>query len=256
MIRKEPDRAGAALNGGARPRGLLARRALTWQSVQGEILARIKRGVYPPGDLIPTEEQLAAELGCARATVNRALTDLADRGVVERRRRVGTRVALAMARGSDMAHPVLRALIEGEGRRYGYRFLGGRTGTAPRAMLIRLMAQDAACVRETQAMFLADDETFCHERRFTNMALVPQMTDAVLAGTWASDWLSMQSRLTHAETRVSASTAGQEDASAALACPQDAPVIVYDTCSWRDAQPLTTARVVFHPQVVVRNPLF
>ncbi|WP_134725296.1 GntR family transcriptional regulator [Paracoccus luteus] len=254
---KRPDRAAAPRDSGPHAAGARAvRRALTWQSVQREILARIKRRVYPPGDLIPTEEQLAAEMGCARATVNRALTDLADRGVVERRRRVGTRVALAMEHGSDLSRPVLRTLIEGEGRRFGYRFLGGRAGSATHAMLVRLMAREPARVRETQAMFLADDHAFCHERRFTNMALVPQMTDAVLATTCASDWLWMRSRLTHAEIRVSASTAGQEQAAEALECAQEAPVIVYDTCSWIDAQPLTSVRYVFHPEVVVRNPLF
>ncbi len=58
-----------------------------------EVLHRIRTQRYPAGSLIPTELQLAAELGCARATVNRAMTELAQRGVVIRRRKVGTRVA-------------------------------------------------------------------------------------------------------------------------------------------------------------------
>mgnify|MGYP002150763077 CR=1 FL=1 len=54
------------------------RRNMTWQSVQEDVLGRIQNGTWPPGELIPTETELAAEFGCARATVNRALQALAD----------------------------------------------------------------------------------------------------------------------------------------------------------------------------------
>lgn len=55
------------------------------------MLNRIRNGTWPEGGLIPTEAELAAEFGCARAT-NRALQALAQSGVLERRRKVGTRV--------------------------------------------------------------------------------------------------------------------------------------------------------------------
>lgn len=66
------------------------RSVVTWAGIRGVIMDRISNGTYPPGTLIPTEQQFAAEFGSARATVNRALTSLAERGVLERRRRVGT----------------------------------------------------------------------------------------------------------------------------------------------------------------------
>ena len=70
------------------------RKGMTWQAVQDIVLERIQNGIWPEGELIPTECDLAAELGCARATVNRAMQALAENGVVERRRKVGTRVAI------------------------------------------------------------------------------------------------------------------------------------------------------------------
>ena len=56
------------------------------------IIGRRRRD-WPPGALIPGEEALAQEFGVARATVNRALSELARAGVLERRRKAGTRVA-------------------------------------------------------------------------------------------------------------------------------------------------------------------
>ena len=58
-----------------------------WEAIRAEVLTRIRRRDWPPGALIPGEEALAQEFGVARATVNRALSELARAGVLERRRR-------------------------------------------------------------------------------------------------------------------------------------------------------------------------
>ena len=84
------------------------RRNMTWQFVQEDVLARIQNGTWPAGELIPTETELAAEYGCARATVNRALQVLADSGILERRRKVGTRVVV-LPGGKPPAPPVTAA---------------------------------------------------------------------------------------------------------------------------------------------------
>ena len=65
----------------------------TFREVKSDILSKIVQGNWPPGELIPNEIDLAARYGCARATVNRALRELSDEGIVERRRKAGTRDA-------------------------------------------------------------------------------------------------------------------------------------------------------------------
>lgn len=52
----------------------------------------IHSGVRPFGMAMPTEEQLARSHGVSRITARRALAELAVLGLVERRRRTGTRV--------------------------------------------------------------------------------------------------------------------------------------------------------------------
>jgi GntR family transcriptional regulator, histidine utilization repressor len=58
---------------------------LGWEDIRAEVLRRIRARDWPPGGLIPGEEALAEEFGVARATVNRALTALAEAGVIERK---------------------------------------------------------------------------------------------------------------------------------------------------------------------------
>ena len=48
-----------------------------------QILARIKTGELQPGDRLPTERELAAQLGVARGTVKKAYRELADNNIIE-----------------------------------------------------------------------------------------------------------------------------------------------------------------------------
>ncbi len=71
---------------------------LGWEALRETFAGRIRAREWPPGALIPPETQLAADYGVARATVNRALQSLAEDGLIERRKRAGTRVAELPAR--------------------------------------------------------------------------------------------------------------------------------------------------------------
>ena len=51
-----------------------------WEGVRDEVLRRIRVREWVPGAVIPGEEALAVEFGVARATVNRALRELAEAG--------------------------------------------------------------------------------------------------------------------------------------------------------------------------------
>ena len=63
-----------------------------------------------PGDRIPSERELARELGVALPTVNKILVSLADRSVLSRKRGIGTFVAEFSLKGK-----VLRVLAESPG---------------------------------------------------------------------------------------------------------------------------------------------
>lgn len=52
----------------------------------------ILSGAIPPGSLLENEIQLATEMGLSRPTMRRAMQQLVDKGLVVRRRGIGTRV--------------------------------------------------------------------------------------------------------------------------------------------------------------------
>ena len=221
--------------------------ATTWLNIRAEVMSRISNGTYAPGALIPTEQDLAAQFGCARATVNRALTSLAGRGVLERRRRIGTRVAQGMGGGpGKVAVPVIRHLAEDRG--YQFRFtLLPPAPLAPAAACERLFRSAPENLRELCTLFHADDVLFCAERRWVDLAALPELTPERLHGTTANEAIAANPDLTLIEQSMRACTAGDADADGLLGCPPDAPVLVYDTCLWKGPAPVSWARLAFAP---------
>ena len=90
-----------------------------YRDIHGALLARIRSGDLLPGALLPNELELAAEFGVARATVSRAMKELSDEGVIERRRKAGTRVRAAPVRHARFEMPMVAA--RGRGERGGIR---------------------------------------------------------------------------------------------------------------------------------------
>ena len=64
-----------------------------FQTIKTYVLEQIHSGVWKEGDLIPGEEALAKTFGLSRMTANRAIRELSDEQVVERKQGSGTYVA-------------------------------------------------------------------------------------------------------------------------------------------------------------------
>ena len=74
------------------------------------MLEWIQTGIWKQGGLIPLESALAKEFCCTRATVNRTVRELAQEGILERRRKAGTRVVTPVGRLANFEIP--RILLE------------------------------------------------------------------------------------------------------------------------------------------------
>lgn len=78
----------------------------TWKEIAERLSADIKQGRWAVGDRIPSEVELATELGVSRQTVHRAMSELNRNGLVSRQRRNGT-----VVQGSGGRRTGLIALI-------------------------------------------------------------------------------------------------------------------------------------------------
>ncbi|WP_210317631.1 GntR family transcriptional regulator [Salinarimonas ramus] len=216
---------------------------LTWQAVRAEAIRRIREREWMPGSRIPDEAELAAELGCARATVNRALRDLAAEGYLERRRKGGTRVPETPVRKATFEIAVIRQDVEARGHRHGYRLLGDETGAAPDEIASALGLPKGTPLRHVRALHLADDAPFCLEIRWLNPELVPPER-AVFDALSANEWLLRNLAYSAGSFGFSARTADAELA-ALMACPEGAALLAMDRTTFMDAVPITAATLIY-----------
>jgi GntR family transcriptional regulator, histidine utilization repressor len=190
------DHVGSDLTAAPQPEG--------FRAVKAEILRRVRTRLWPPGHLLPPETALAEGFGCARATVNRALRELAEDGVVERRRRAGTRVSAAPVRRARFDVPQIRAEIEAAGAICRYALVSRSELAAPAWLSAALALPQGARVLHVVSVHFADDRPWVHEDRWINLAAVPEAAGESFETVSANEWLVRSVPFSDAEMAVSA----------------------------------------------------
>ena len=215
-----------------------------WEDIRAEVLARIRARTWPLGALIPGEEALAQEFGVARATVNRALSELARSGVLERKRKSGTRVAALPVRKATLDIAVIRSEIEARGAVYGLRLLRQEIGPPPVPVTARL-GRDLGQMVHIQTLHLASGRGFVAEDRWLNRSMLPDpMPD--FGAVSANEWLVAQVSYATGDINFSAEAAAGWEA-AALGVAQGTAVFVTERCTWTPDAPITWVRLVHAP---------
>ena len=93
------------------------------QRILGDIEDRILSGEWQPGFRIPFEVDLAEQYNCSRMTVNKALTQLAKTGLIERRRKSGSYVTQPRAQSAVLEIRDIKLEVQSLGLAYDYRLL-------------------------------------------------------------------------------------------------------------------------------------
>ena len=91
------------------------------QRICEDIEAKIMDGRWQPGQRIPFEYELEAEYGCSRMTVNKALGQLADRGMIIRKRRAGSFVTQPQIERTVMEIQDIGTAAKAAGHDYAFK---------------------------------------------------------------------------------------------------------------------------------------
>lgn len=225
---------------------LSGRSTTTWQTVRNEVLARIRSQEWSAGKLIPTEKQLASEWGCARATVNRALRDLADNGIVERRRKVGTRVSAAPSLRASRETSAIRSAIHALGAAFGYRLLQHDRIAAPSGIARQLQIANGAPVHYVNAVFLADQVPYCCLAMWLNTAALPDLDGIDLAESSAEEWLEHAVHPNHGRIAIMALPV-EPGSAEVMNLRSGTPVLTIERTDWSDTTPVAFSRQSFPP---------
>jgi len=137
----------------------------SFQAIKADIMEKIKSRYWAPGEIIPGEEKLAEEYGCSRMTVNRAVRELAESGVVERKRKSGTRVAHQPDRAAKLQIPIVRKEIVARGSAYRYALLENSVEIAPDGVKAKLALVSNSKVLHIRCLHFADETPYQYEDR-------------------------------------------------------------------------------------------
>jgi GntR family histidine utilization transcriptional repressor len=219
---------------------------VTYRDIKSDILGKITRGDWPPGSLIPGELDLAETYGSARATVNRAMRELVEDGIIERKRKSGSRVRLAPLRQARFDIPVVRHEIEALGQTYRYALVRSEVTPAPDWLRARLALPAGGEVRHVTCLHFADGTPWLHEDRWINLALLPQAREADLSATGPTEWLMAEIPFSAVEISISA-TSADADLAAHMDCAPGDPLLMTERSTrWND-QTVTYVRLVHRP---------
>lgn len=217
-----------------------------WQAVQDEVLNRINARVWKPGDLIPNEADLAREFGCARATVNRALQNLADAGLLDRRRKAGTRVATHPVRKATLTIPVIRNEITDKGYTYRYALISREKIVPPRDIIARMKVEPNAEILHLICIHLANGRPYVFENRWINRLVVPEIDEVDFTRQSPNEWLVENVPFKTGDICLSALSAGSVEAEL-LDCTLGDGLFVIDRSTWKNNQAITSVRLVYAP---------
>jgi GntR family histidine utilization transcriptional repressor len=216
------------------------------QHIASEVRRRIVEHEWRQGDRIPDEADLAIEFDAARATVNKALQLLAGEGLLDRKRRAGTRVAIDPVRKATFTISIVREQVEQAGMVYSHRVVAQRKSPIPDDIAERVGLPKGEVLVHMRAVHYGDGLPFQLEDRWVNPRTAPELEKADFWQLNANEWLVRNAPYLRAELAFSAENANRRDARLLRTQPGQALLILHRT-TWNDLGPITTVRVAFQP---------
>lgn len=214
------------------------------QRIRGEIEDLIRSGAWTPGRKVPSEAELMARFGCSRMTVNKAMSALADEGLIVRRRRAGSFVARPRVHSTVLDIPDIQAQIVARGEAYRFDLLDRRRRKARTADADETALAAGGALLALRGVHVAGDRPFALEDRLISLAAVPEAADLDFIDESPGAWLLHHVPWTEAENRISAVGA---DAAVAdlLALDAGAALLAVERRTWRAGEPVTWVRQLF-----------
>jgi len=217
------------------------------ERILGDIEGRILSGEWAPGMRIPFEHELSAQYQCSRMTVNKALSELAKAGLIERRRKVGSFVMRAPSRSAILEIPDIKSEVEALGAAYRFEILTHRRRRASRADAGRLDSVGANPILDLTCRHWAGKRPFCIEERLINLAAAPEAAEEAFAEVPPGSWLLARAPWTRAEHRIRARLADVRRA-ALLNVPPGTACLAIERRTWSGDAAITYVRLTYPGQ--------
>ena len=175
-----------------------------YQQIKKTIQRRINSGDWIAGQKLPSENDLVVALEVSRMTINRALRELTQEGLINRVHGLGSFVAEAPRHASLIELQDIALEIEQDGKRHKSRVLQLASVPAETAIAAQMGIASGAMLYHFRAVHYQDDLPIQLESRFVNPLVMPDFVNQDFSLTTATAYLLQQFKPDEMEHRVRA----------------------------------------------------
>lgn len=214
------------------------------QRIRDDIEARIMSGDWLPNHRVPSEHELMKQYGCSRMTVNKVLSMLAANGLITRRRRAGSVVAMPSTERSVLEIQDFALEAARNGTVYRFEILRRAVKPIDAATARRLGVAAGIEMLAVTTLHLTNNVPCAYEQRLINLETVPAARDETFADVPPGTWLLRRVPWTNAEHVIRAINA---DAALAkrLQVPNNAACLFLERRTWQAGSFITDAQIVY-----------
>ncbi len=209
-----------------------------YQQIRRAVARPILRGEWLPGARIPSEHELMEMFGASRMTINKALSSLADDGLIVRRRRLGSFVADRPPERAVMEIWDIGAEVARGGQDYRFELLERRRFAADQAVGDLFGVAVGTQVIELVGRHYADGVPIQIERRLISLEAAPRAERVDFSATAPGRWLLDHVPWTDAEHQIRAVNADRKTAKL-LGVGERTACLLVERRTWADRMPIT-----------------
>ena len=215
-----------------------------YQQIKKVIQQRIVSGEWVAGQKLPSENDFVAALDVSRMTVNRALRELTQEGLVKRVHGLGSFVAETPRHASLIELQDIALEIEQGGKRHHSNVLLLETLAATQALAAELELQDGARVYHLHAVHYQDDQPMQIESRHVNAEIVPDFVHQDFTRITATAYLLQQYQPDEMEHRVRA-VMPDRDSRELLQIGDNEPCLQLNRRTWKNGRVVTRVTLTY-----------
>lgn len=214
------------------------------QRILDDIESRILSGEWAPGHRIPFEHELTEQYGCSRMTVNKALTQLAKAGLIERKRKSGSFVSFPQSQAAILEIHDIRDEVAALGVAYRFELTSRSERLSGPADARHIDMPRHTPLVELVCRHYAGKRVFALEERIISLDAVPTAAQTDFAENSPGPWLVSCVPWSSAKHSIRAIAATPENA-VMLGIPLGSPCLVIERQTWNAEQPVTHVRFTY-----------
>lgn len=209
-----------------------------YNKIKLTILSRISQGKYQPDDRIPSELEFVEEFGVSRMTVNRALRELTQEGILVRVPGVGTFVAKRQPQSPIVELSDIAEEIRDRGHDYGCRIVTLESEPGSSGVARALEIDGGEQVFHSVLVHLENEVPVALEDRYVKPSFAPDYLDQDFSRVSPYEYLMACGPVSEIEHTLNA-TLPNSQVARQLAISRDEPCLLLVRRTWSGAEVVT-----------------